>query len=165
MKKRAAAAILGILLSVSMGLEVPAAALDGGFTSGFTSEQTGEAQQPDAVEAEQPAVSEPETPSVDGSQQETSDTVQTPQENVSAGESVTVALHLEARRTETEPVQRILYRMCRDLRTRMRQILLKCRRHRKRLLICGPVNPAPFLNGRNGSRHQTADSGSIKRKL
>ena len=89
MKKRAAAAILGILLSVSMGLEVPAAALDGGFTSGFTSEQTGEAQQPDAVEAEQPAVSEPETPSVDGSQQETSDTVQTPQENVSAGESVT----------------------------------------------------------------------------
>ena len=38
MKKRAAAAILGILLSVSMGLEVPAAALDGGFTSGFTSE-------------------------------------------------------------------------------------------------------------------------------
>ena len=41
MKKRAAAAILGILLSVSMGLEVPAAALDGGFTSGFTSEQTG----------------------------------------------------------------------------------------------------------------------------
>ena len=54
MKKRAAAAILGILLSVSMGLEVPAAALDGGFTSGFTSEQTGEAQQPDAVEAEQP---------------------------------------------------------------------------------------------------------------
>ena len=89
MKKRAAAAILGILLSVSMGLEVPAAALDGGFTSGFTSEQTGEAQQPDAVEAEQPAVSEPETPSVDGSQQETSDTVQTPQENVSAGGSVT----------------------------------------------------------------------------
>ncbi|CCY33057.1 unknown [Ruminococcus sp. CAG:60] len=76
-----------------------------------------------------------------------------------------MALHLEARRTETEPVQRILYRMCRDLRTRMRQILLKCRRHRKRLLICGPVNPAPFLNGRNGSRHQTADSGSIKRKL
>lgn len=145
-----------------MGLEVPAAALDGGFTSGFTSEQTGEAQQPDAVEAEQPAVSEPETPSVDGSQQETSDTVQTLQENVSAGESVTDGFTSGSTengdRTSAEnPVQDV-----QDLRTRMRQILLKCRRHRKRLLICGPVNPAPFLNGRNGSRHQTADSGSIK---
>ena len=38
MKKRVAAAVLGIMLSVSMGLEVPAAALDSGFESGFTSE-------------------------------------------------------------------------------------------------------------------------------
>ena len=36
MKKRVAAAVLGIMLSVSMGLEVPAAALDSGFESGFT---------------------------------------------------------------------------------------------------------------------------------
>ena len=38
MKKRVAAAVLGIMLSVSMGLEVPAAALDSGFESGFTSD-------------------------------------------------------------------------------------------------------------------------------
>ena len=41
MKKRVAAAFLGVMLSVSMGLEVPAAALDAGFESGFTSEQAG----------------------------------------------------------------------------------------------------------------------------
>ena len=45
MKKRVAAAVLGIMLSVSMGLEVPAAALDSGFESGFTSEQAADVQQ------------------------------------------------------------------------------------------------------------------------
>ena len=44
MKKRVAAAVLGIMLSVSMGLEVPAAALDSGFESGFTSEQAADVQ-------------------------------------------------------------------------------------------------------------------------
>ena len=47
MKKRVAAAVLGIMLSVSMGLEVPAAALDSGFESGFTSEQAADVQTED----------------------------------------------------------------------------------------------------------------------
>ena len=87
MKKRAAAAILGILLSLSMGLEVPAAALDGGFTSGFTSEQSEEVQQPDSAEAESPADSESEVPIYNDAEEVPSDQVQTPQEKASAGES------------------------------------------------------------------------------
>ena len=51
MKKRVAAAVLGIMLSVSMGLEVPAAALDSGFESGFTSEQAADVQTEDEAEA------------------------------------------------------------------------------------------------------------------
>ena len=51
MKKRVAAAVLGIMLSVSMGLEVPAAALDSGFESGFTSEQAADVQTEDGAEA------------------------------------------------------------------------------------------------------------------
>ena len=54
MKKRVAAAVLGIMLSVSMGLEVPAAALDSGFESGFTSEQAADVQTEDGAEAVQP---------------------------------------------------------------------------------------------------------------
>ena len=55
MKKRVAAAVLGIMLSVSMGLEVPAAALDSGFESGFTSEQAADVQTEDGAEAVQPS--------------------------------------------------------------------------------------------------------------
>ena len=55
MKKRVAAAVLGIMLSVSMGLEVPAAALDSGFESGFTSEQAADVQTEDGTEAVQPS--------------------------------------------------------------------------------------------------------------
>ena len=55
MKKRVAAAVLGIMLSVSMGLEVPAAALDSGFESGFTSEQAADVQTEDEAEAVQPS--------------------------------------------------------------------------------------------------------------
>ena len=51
MKKRVAAAVLGIMLSVSMGLEVPAAALDSGFESGFTSEQAADVQTEDGIGA------------------------------------------------------------------------------------------------------------------
>ena len=43
------------MLSVSMGLEVPAAALDSGFESGFTSEQAADVQTEDGAEAVQPS--------------------------------------------------------------------------------------------------------------
>ena len=52
---RVAAEVLGIMLSVSMGLEVPAAALDSGFESGFTSEQAADVQTEDGAEAVQPS--------------------------------------------------------------------------------------------------------------
>ena len=56
MKKRVAAAFLGVMLSVSMGLEVPAAALDAGFESGFTSEQAGGEQlEADGIQEVQPS--------------------------------------------------------------------------------------------------------------
>lgn len=56
MKKRVAAAFLGVMLSVSMGLEVPAAALDAGFESGFTSEQAGgEQPEADGIQEVQPS--------------------------------------------------------------------------------------------------------------
>ena len=54
MKKKVAAAILGVMLSISMVLEIPAAALDGGFESDFTATQTVEEPQTEEETEEQP---------------------------------------------------------------------------------------------------------------
>ena len=55
MKKRVAAAILGAMLSVSMVLEIPAAALDAGFEAGFTAEQAEDGQPEEGSEEVQPS--------------------------------------------------------------------------------------------------------------
>lgn len=78
MKKRVVAAFLGVMLSVSMGLEVPAAALDAGFESGFTSEEGSDGQDAGNTAEVQPSDdgnSTVETPASEGqqSQEEVSD--------------------------------------------------------------------------------------------
>ena len=84
MKKRVAAAFLGVMLSVSMGLEVPAAALDAGFESGFTSEQAGGEQlEADGIQEVQPS-DNGESTGADSSDVPASDDQQ-PQEDANNG--------------------------------------------------------------------------------
>ena len=64
MKKRAAAAILGVMLSMSMALEIPAAALDTGFESEFTAEQTEDVPQAESDAEVQPSETTEDTADV-----------------------------------------------------------------------------------------------------
>ena len=57
MKKRVAAAVLGIMLSMSMALEIPAAALEGDFESSFMSGEAVEEPQTESSVEEQPSES------------------------------------------------------------------------------------------------------------
>ena len=57
MKKRVVATVLGIMLSMSMALEIPAAALEGDFESSFMSGEAVEEPQTESSVEEQPSES------------------------------------------------------------------------------------------------------------